>query len=744
MAIGLVASGIASLGKGILGSLTTKKDAQKQTQQQKQPKQKVDPDKVTGRKKDEPNDPTKAPRVKTMGASSPLLGKTGMTSIDKSLTNISQSIGNIKSTLYSKSKFDKERNENLKRSSLSAKRKRRESKAEAPIAIAGAIGKAIKKIPFFDKIKNYFLKVLLGAIVLAVLENIEFIKSELQRIGDEIKKAFDLLNENVIQPIWEAMKFIVGPITKTIAKIMGVPDEEADKNTIKENLTEITDIALPPVMKGIEDIGKMFLDFITGAEKKRPDLATPSTDTPSGTTTSDGPVSPMDVPPATSTTDVSGTQPTSLEAGGAIKTPDLANKAISAMGFSKTDFDVFKNVVAKIESGGKYDISGGSGNHYDGRYQLGADAKTDAARYLGVPDPGHGPGARERFRKDPQMQENFFAAFTQANHTYLMRNQQYKNSSPQRKLQILGYAHNQGMGGAEKWMTTGVVGADGFGTKGTKYTDAIRQAFSTRAQQKPQSPMDVAPARSTPIPTRATPVSPMDTPPVSTRGLTAQVPQINLQKIGAGSGPIGRTSERGMRGGRIHAGIDIGTSGQKGWYVAFKMKGRVSLVTSLSGYGKTVIINAGGYDFLFAHLASYNVKQGDQYNGQVIGEIGNTGVGTGEHLHFEVRRSGGATGSDVDPNPYVQYLEIGKLGPQTQGRVGQANLSPRSGPRPNGVDRQTQMDRGGTTTIIAPVERTRNTRGSGMRSRGGGSGGGGGNSNTYYIESARNKLYKQG
>ena len=154
MAIGLVASGIASLGKGILGSLTTKKDAQKQTQQQKQPKQKVDPDKVTGRKKDEPNDPTKAPRVKTMGASSPLLGKTGMTSIDKSLTNISQSIGNIKSTLYSKSKFDKERNENLKRSSLSAKRKRRESKAEAPIAIAGAIGKAIKKIPFFDKIFN--------------------------------------------------------------------------------------------------------------------------------------------------------------------------------------------------------------------------------------------------------------------------------------------------------------------------------------------------------------------------------------------------------------------------------------------------------------------------------------------------------------------------------------------------------------------------------------------------------------
>ena len=50
------------------------------------------------------------------------------------------------------------------------------------------------------------------------------------------------------------------------------------------------------------------------------------------------------------------------------------------MGFSQEDFDVFRNVVASIESGGKYDIAGGSGGHYDGRYQLGA------AQKLMVPD----------------------------------------------------------------------------------------------------------------------------------------------------------------------------------------------------------------------------------------------------------------------------------------------------------------------------------------------------------------------
>ena len=167
-------------------------------------------------------------------------------------------------------------------------------------------------------------------------------------------------------------------------------------------------------------------------------------------------------------------------AKGDVSDSNAVELATSKLGISKEEWGIFKNTVAAIESGGAYDIAGGSGKHYDGRYQLGRDAKIDGAKVAGIANPGHGDvdsSQRIKFRKDPALQEVLFAGYTIANYNYLKSLPEFRKKSKAGQLQALGYAHNQGMGGAANWLKTGVVGSDGFGTKGTKYTDALRQNF---------------------------------------------------------------------------------------------------------------------------------------------------------------------------------------------------------------------------------------------------------------------------
>jgi len=108
---------------------------------------------------------------------------------------------------------------------------------------------------------------------------------------------------------------------------------------------------------------------------------------------------------------------------------------------------------------------------------------------------------------------------------------------------------------------------------------------------------------------------------------------------------------------RSHAGIDIGTYGKRGFYVSFRQSGQVTYARNNgAGYRNLVIIKSGNIEFYFAHLASIFVREGQQYNGQTIGEIGKSGGNYDIHLHFEARPGG----KPIDPKPYLGLLSIGR------------------------------------------------------------------------------------
>lgn len=125
------------------------------------------------------------------------------------------------------------------------------------------------------------------------------------------------------------------------------------------------------------------------------------------------------------------------------------------------------------------------------------------------------------------------------------------------------------------------------------------------------------------------------------------------------SGPV--TAEYGEsrayngvpREGYFHGGVDYGAP--EGAPVTAPADGRVVLVgeetEGFPYHGTCVTVDHGhGVASLLMHLSASAVKCGDVVRaGQVIGNVGATGIATGPHLHWGLHVGGVA----VDPTPWL-------------------------------------------------------------------------------------------
>ena len=113
---------------------------------------------------------------------------------------------------------------------------------------------------------------------------------------------------------------------------------------------------------------------------------------------------------------------------------------------------------------------------------------------------------------------------------------------------------------------------------------------------------------------------------------------------GAVSSPYGMRVHPVTGAHRLHTGIDFQVGNGHAYAAA---SGTVAAVTRDPSYGNLVTIAHGqGVTTRYAHLAVTRVSPGDTVTpGQVVGEIGSTGLSTGPHLHFEI----GVDGRLQDP-----------------------------------------------------------------------------------------------
>ncbi len=87
-----------------------------------------------------------------------------------------------------------------------------------------------------------------------------------------------------------------------------------------------------------------------------------------------------------------------------------------------------------------------------------------------------------------------------------------------------------------------------------------------------------------------------------------------------------------------HRAIDIYSVLERRSPIRATAQGRIIVAGWAGSYGKTIIIDHGnGFSTRYCHCSKILVKQGERVeHGQIIAYIGNTGLSTGPHLHYEV------------------------------------------------------------------------------------------------------------
>ncbi|MFW5820486.1 MAG: M23 family metallopeptidase [Bacteroidota bacterium] len=116
---------------------------------------------------------------------------------------------------------------------------------------------------------------------------------------------------------------------------------------------------------------------------------------------------------------------------------------------------------------------------------------------------------------------------------------------------------------------------------------------------------------------------------------------------------------------KFHEGIDF--TAPTGTEVHSTGDGVVkALEKTRRGKGNTIIIDHGnGYESHYSHLDGFNVRRGQKVKrGDRIGTVGNTGLSTAPHLHYEIRLNGEPVNPvnyfflELSPEQYDKIIEI--------------------------------------------------------------------------------------
>ena len=150
-------------------------------------------------------------------------------------------------------------------------------------------------------------------------------------------------------------------------------------------------------------------------------------------------------------------------------------------------------------------------------------------------------------------------------------------------------------------------------------------------------------------------------------------PVANKELIGLASG-YGMRIHPVYKVRKMHTGVDF--AAQIGTPIYATADGVIDkLEVSFSGYGKVLEIDHGyGYRTRFAHMHGFAVRYGQKIKrGDLIGYVGNTGLSTAPHLHYEVFVNGVHVNpihyffNDLNAKEYEKIIQLASIENQSLG-----------------------------------------------------------------------------